>query len=174
MASSRPVRIPRASSAPARVAAGAPERRPNTAGTQRAFRFAILYVLALAALDGVFVALDLTSSEANRPGLVADLQIFLGLAIVLAVGAVIFALTPAPRWVEVDPRRTVVQGRWGTRREFPPLAELERSVQRRYPAGFLASRPVEMVRLVDRRGRATTYQIQEGLLAPDLSTGAES
>jgi hypothetical protein len=78
----RPVRIPRGPVAPrpVGVVGALLEHRSNEAGTQRAFRFAILYVLVLVALDVILVALDLSSKEAGRPGVESGLQLFIGIA----------------------------------------------------------------------------------------------
>jgi hypothetical protein len=170
----RPVRIPRESSAPRPASALGTlvERRPNVAGTQRAFRFAVLYVFVLALLDAILVALDLSSAEAGRPGVQDGLQLFLGIAIVLAVGSVLFALSPAPRWVEVRTDGVVVGGRWGQRVLLPPLEKLTPKIARHYPAGFLSSAPVDMVEVYDLRGRRHTYQVQAGLLGPAPSNAA--
>jgi hypothetical protein len=143
-----------------------PERRLNRGGTQRAFRFALLYVLALVVVDVVLVALDLDSPEAGRAAVEAGLELFLGVAVVLAVGSIVYALTPAPRLVEVGDDRVVVVGRWGHRRSFPPLSRIDSRVVRRYPEGFLSRQPVELVQVTDRRGRRRTYQVEAGLLDP--------
>jgi hypothetical protein len=169
VSSPRPVRIPRGPRAP-RVAASLGDlvdHRPNTAGTQRAFRFAVVYVVALLILDLILVALDLTSSEASSPGLQGDLRLFLAIAALLAVGSVIFALSPAPRFVDVRTGGVVVVGRWGGRAGFPPLGQIRPQVLRHYPGGFLSSKPVDMVRLVDQSGRQHTYQVESGLFAND-------
>jgi hypothetical protein len=168
MASPRAVRIPRPPSGP-RTAPGSGEvtdHRPNAAGTQRAFRFALLYLFILLLLDLVLVALDLTSSEASSPGLQGDLRLFLAIAVVLAVGSVVFALSPAPRSVDVRASGVVVVGRWGTRVEFPSIDRLDARVVRHYPAGLLSSKPVDMVSVTDLGGRRHTYQVESGLLSP--------
>jgi len=168
----RPVRIPREPTAPrpAGVVGALLEHRPNEAGTQRAFRFAILYVLVLVALDVILVALDLSSKEAGRPGVESGLQLFIGIAILLAVGSVIFALSPAPRYVDVRADGVIVVGRWGQRALLPPMAQLQTKVLRHYPAGVLSSTPVDLVQVVDRNGRRRTYQVETGLFAEPSAT----
>jgi len=146
------------------------DHRPNQAGTQRAFRFAILYVLALVVLDVVLVGLDLSSAEAGRPGVVSGLQLFIGIAILLAIGSVIFALSPAPRYVDVRTDGVVVVGRWGQRTWFAPVERLDPKVLRHYPSGVLSSSSVDMVQVVDRTGRRRTYQVETGLF--EVSSGA--
>jgi hypothetical protein len=168
LANPRPVRIPRTPAAPrpAQSAGELIDHRPNRAGTQRAFRFAVLYVLALVILDVILVALDLSSSEGTRPAVLSGLRLFTAIAILLAVGSVIFALTPAPRFVELRTEGVVIMGRWGQRRWFPPLDRLKLHVARHYPAGILSSRPVDIVEVVDRVGHRRTYQLEAGLLEP--------
>ncbi|MCI4373022.1 MAG: hypothetical protein L3K02_05210 [Thermoplasmata archaeon] len=165
MSTPRPVRIPRTPAAP-RGPSGTGARvdhRPNEAGTQRAFRFAILYLLALVVLDVILVVLDLSSQEAGRPGVESGLQLFIGIAVVLAVGSVVFALSPAPRSVELRTDGVMVVGRWGQRTLFPPIAQLDAKVLRHYPGGILSAHAVDLVQVVDRAGRRRTYQVESGL-----------
>jgi len=172
VSSPRAVRIPRSRTAP-RSASGSGalvDHRPNGAGTQRAFRFALLYLFVLLILDLVLVTLDLTSSEASSPGLQGDLHLFLAIAVLLAVGSVVFALSPAPRFVDLRPTEVVVVGRWGTRVTFPPVDRLDSRLLRHYPAGWLSSHPVDLVSVADAVGRRHTYQIESGLLAPMSGT----
>jgi hypothetical protein len=173
VSSPRPVRIPRGSASPRprEGAGGSVERRPNSAGTQRAFRFAGLYLVALLVLDGILVGLDLSSAEASTPGVHQDIELFLGIAILIAVGSVVFALSPAPRYVNVRSDGVTVVGRWGGRVGFPPLGELQLTVLRHYPSGLLSAQPVDVVRMVDRTGRRRTYQLEAGLLGPATGAG---
>ncbi len=165
MTTTRPVRIPRGSAGPRPAGSAGPllDRRVNVAGTQRAFRFAVLYLVVLLALDLVLVGLDLGSSEASRPGVQSGLQLFIGVAVLLAVGSVVYALTPAPRYIEIRPESVVVVGRWGGRVGLPPLGSLRATVARHYPAGFLSHAPVDLVQVVDTGGRRRTYQVEAGL-----------
>lgn len=167
MSRPRPVRIPRGPAAPRRPGATGAlvEHRPNEAGTQRALRFALLYVFALLVLDVILVALDLSSAEAGRPGVEGGLQLFIGIAVLLAVGSVIFALSPAPRYIDLRTDGVVVVGRWGRRDWLPPLGQLDAKIVRHYPAGVLSSAAVDVVRIVDRNGRRRTYQVEAGLFA---------
>jgi hypothetical protein len=166
VSSPRPVRIPRAPAAPRAPSVGTlRDHRPNEGGTQRAFRFAILYLIALVVLDVILVALDLTSAEAGRPGIESGLQLFIGIAVLLAVGSVIFALSPAPRFVDVRTDGVVVVGRWGQRTWCPPIEAIETKVLRHYPAGFLSSKDVDFIEVVDRTGRRRTFQVESGLFA---------
>lgn len=151
-----------------------PEHRPNRAGTQRAVRTTVLYALAVLVLTVVLTVLDLASSEASHPAVQQGLELFLVLAVLLVAGSSIFALSPAPRSVEVRPEEVVVVGRWGGRRVLGPPAELSPKVVKHYPQGFLSSEPVDMVEVSDLRGRRRVYQVQSGLFDPDPTahTGA--
>ncbi|MCI4364617.1 MAG: hypothetical protein L3K10_00920 [Thermoplasmata archaeon] len=172
MAAPRPVRIPRASPTPraAMTAGDLVEHRPNEAGTQRAFRFAVFYVLALVVLDATLVLFDLSSPVGREPGSESGLGLFTAFALVLAVGSVLFALSPAPRHVDFRTDGVVVVGRWGHRRWFPVAGDLNPKVVRHYPAGLLSSRPVDIVELVDRTGHRRNYQVDAGLFAPPTGT----
>ncbi len=166
MSTPRPVRIPKGIAAPRAPTDGTlRDHRPNEAGTQRAFRFAILYLLALVILDVILVALDLTSAEAGRPGVESGLQLFIGIAVLLAVGSVLFALSPAPRYVDIRTDGVIVAGRWGQKTWFPPVEQLEAKVLRHYPAGLLSSNGVDLVQVADRNGRRRTYQVETGLFS---------
>jgi hypothetical protein len=172
VSSPRPVRIPRTRSVPRGPASAGDllDHRPNGAGTQRAFRFALLYLFVLLLLDLVLVSLDLTSSEASSPGLQGDLHLFLAIAVLLAVGSVVFALSPAPRFVDVRSTAVVIVGRWGSRVTFPAADRLDARVLRHYSAGWLSSQPVDLVSVTDLLGRRHTYQIESGLLSPPSET----
>jgi hypothetical protein len=162
----RAVRIPRAAPAARAPVAGALlEHRMNEAGTQRAFRFAFLYLTALVILDVLLVSLDLSSAEAGRPGVQSGLQLFIGIAVLLAVGSVVFALSPAPRFVDIRADGVIVVGRWGQRTWLAPVGQLAPKVLRHYPAGILSSHAVDLVEVADRTGRRRTFQVEAGLFA---------
>jgi hypothetical protein len=173
VSSPRPVRIPRGPPGPRPLSSGGDlvDHRANVAGTQRAFRFAMLYLAVLLLLDLILVALDLTSAEANTPGLQGDLKLFLGIAVVLAVGSVVFALSPAPRFVDMQSNGVTVVGRWGTRVAFPSADRLSVQVLRHYPSGFLSAKPVDLVAVTDVAGRRRSYQVESGLFAPPSGGG---
>jgi len=122
-----------------------PERRVNHGGSQRALRVATIYVVLLLAMYLAFALYDRTSlggsSSAAENGLIVLTALF---ALFAVVGAV-YSLTPAPRAVDVAPDHVTIVGRWGRLRRLPPLANLSLRVVRRYSAGFLSSRRVELV-----------------------------
>jgi hypothetical protein len=144
----------------------------NRAGTQRAVRVAVLYVVAVLALTAILTALDLNSSEASRPAVQQGLELFLGVAFALIVGSVLFTFYPAPRSVEVVGGEATVVGRWGRRHELGPIDGLVPKVVRHFPAGPLSTRPVDMVEVRDGRGRKRVYQVESGLFDPEPAPGA--
>ena len=177
MSSPRAVRIPRArppgpgaSGNPAgadRPAAepGPKDHRPNGAGSQRAFRVAALFVVALAALYAAFVLYD-RAAPGGSPSAEGSAVLLLSVIfVVFAVGGVLFAVTPAPRSVEVAPDRVVVIGRWGRSVVLPRLDLLKSRVVRRYPASWLASSDVELVELWSEGIPPRNYLVESGLFA---------
>lgn len=184
MASPRPIRIVRTPSpGPADAAAletsrrattaprvpSTTDRRVNHAGQQRAFRLATIYLGALIVMYLAFVVIDRASAGASTGAAETGLLYFTGIAAALAVGGVLLALSPTARAVEISSGAVVVEEWTGRRRQFPPLGELRTRVVRRYPAGFLAPRPVEAMELFGG-GRARTYHLEEGLI-PEARPG---
>ena len=183
MATSRPVRIPRSTASPPATDPSAPppaeapaarsvDRRVNRAGLQRAFRLALIYLVALFVLYVGFVLADRSAPGGTGPTATAGLLYFTIVASALAVGGVLLALAPAARSVEVSPASVVVEEWTGRRRRFPPLEELRVRTLRRYPAGFLSATAVEAVE-VEGDGRRRTYHLEEGIL-PERRPGARS
>ena len=118
-------------------------------------------------LTAILTALDLSSSDASHPGVQEGLALFLGVAVLLIVGSAIFALSPAPRYVDVTDTTVVVVGRWGTRRTYGPLSALSPRVLKHFPDGMLSSRSVDMVEVGDPHGRRRVYQVESGLFDPE-------
>ena len=176
MTGPRAVRIPRARAVRPAVRPAAPadllDHRPNRAGTQRAVRTTLLYVVAVAVLTAVLTDLDLSSAEGTRPVVLQGLELFLGVAVALVIGSAVFALTPAPRSVEVGASEVVVVGRWGRRRSFGPLETLAPHVLKHFADGILSTRSVDMVEVSDPRGRRYVYQVESGLFDPGGDAGS--
>jgi hypothetical protein len=168
VSASRAVRIPRGRPPPAgeppAPLATPPELRPNRGGTERAIRIAGVYSGGILALTVILSALDLSMSDAARPGVQQGLELFLVVATLLAVASILYALSPAPRRVEVRADRMVVVGRWGNRRVFAGPGGPALRVVRHVAPSPLTPRPVDVVRVVDSNGRAVTYEIESGLL----------
>lgn len=178
MASPRAIRIPRSAPRPtepestvvpappvAEPGAAVPvDRRRNQAATERAHRLTLIYLIGLAVLYGAFVLLDRSAPGGTTSAVQTGLLYFTGIAAGLGVGGAFVALSPAPRAIELRPDSLVVIEWWGHRRTFPPLAELTRSVVRRYPASFLSSRAVEAIELGTPTVGRRTYQFETGLI----------
>ena len=145
------------------------DRRPNVAGSQRAIRLAILFLVALAALFAAFLLYDRGApGGASSPAANGILVLSL-IFIVFAVGGFLFTVTPAPRSVEVAPDGVVVVGRWGRRVSLPPLALLKLRVVRKYPANWLATADVELVELWSDGMPPRNYLVESGLFAGSTS-----
>jgi hypothetical protein len=174
----RAVRIPRPRPAPTvvRVPSGRPrartpvavapvERRANIAGTQRALRLALVFVVVLAALYSAFILYDRTapggSASPETNGVLEFTVLFLG----IAAGGAAYSLTAAPRAIEVGTDRVTVVGRWGRRRTFPRIENLTVHVVQRYPEGWLASAPVDLVEVWAEDTPRRSYLIESELFA---------
>jgi hypothetical protein len=140
-------------------------RRPNRAGTQRAVRLTLVYLIVLALLYLGFVLYDRTAPGGTSPGAQAGLIDFSGVAVVLAAVGALLVLSPAPRSVERSSTSLVVVGRWGRRTEWAPVDEVIVRTVRRYPAGLLSDEPVDSVEVSSRGRRARSYLIEAGLLS---------
>jgi hypothetical protein len=145
-------------------------RRPNRAGTQRAVRLALLFLILLALLYVGFVLYDRTAPGGTSPGAQAELIDFSGVAAVLAAAGALLSLTPAPRAVERSSTSLVVVGRWGRRTEWAPLDEVTVRRVRQYPAGLLSDEPVDSVEVSSRGRRTRSYLVEAGLL-PETPAG---
>jgi len=183
VADSRAVRIPRSRSAsqepersdepPEPVAPGVPggtsprELRQNAGGSTRATRLATFYVVVLTVFYVGFVLYDRTAPGGTSSVVENGILLFTGLFILLAAAGALYALNPAPRSVEVTDKHVTVVGRWGRRRELPPLSMLSFSVVQRYPAGWLAPTPVELIELWGENVPNRSYVVD-----PELFQGA--
>lgn len=176
MSTSRAIRIPRGPSAdrgapPLATAEGPPTSpvslgfaQPNRAGTQRAVRLTLFYLVVLALLYLGFVLWDRSAPGGSSPGAEGGLIDFSAVALVLAGVGVFLSLAPAPRAVERLPTSLVVVDRWGRRVEWTPLDEVTFRTLRHHPAGLLSDAPVDSVQVSHRGGRTRTYLVEAGLL----------
>ncbi len=167
MSSPRAVRIAR-TSRPAEPASARPSEpaatfRPNRAGTQRAFRLSLIFLVALAALYGGFVAEQRGVAGASSPGGLFDLYFFTAVTAVVGVVGTLVAVGQAPRGVELSSERTVLVGRFGGRRTFPPIGPLHLRLVRSYRSGLLSSAPVAVYELSPEKGASRTVLLEEGI-----------
>jgi hypothetical protein len=167
MQSPRAVRIPRAGP-PRPEAAPAPAPapgtfRPNRAGTQRATRLSVLFLVVLAALYVGFVLVQRGAVGATSPGGRFDLYFFTAITAAVAVVGVVVAIGQAPRGIEVTAAATVVVGRFGTRSAFPALGTFPIRQVRSYRTAFLSSTPVAVYELAPARGASRTLLIEQGI-----------
>jgi hypothetical protein len=142
-------------------------------GSQRAIRLASLFVAVLALLYAGFLLYDRTVPGGNAPAASNGLLLFSAMFVVFAVVGVVYTLHPAPRAVEVTANHVTVVGRWGRRLRLPSLELLSVSVVRRYPAGWLASTPVELIELWGEGVPNRNYLVESDLFAgANVSTRA--
>ena len=179
MTASRPVRIPRARvprrtgapvpppSLPCATVVGLVERRPYVAGSHRALRLTLFYLVAVALLYVLFLGSAEVASRAGGAGPNFDLLLFGVAALVFALAGVLIALHPAPRRIEITPTAITVVGRWGHRTTWTPRAQLTFRRVRRFAAGILSSDPVESLELSLPGRPPRTYLVTEGLFATD-------
>ncbi len=178
----RPIRIPRSSTddrAPGAAprADNAPEPgaprgssenyRSNRGGFARAFRIYLLYLIALAALYGFFLTLDIRSTVAGTSISESGILGFTLVALALAVVGAWVTLGQAPRGARFDPRQIVVTERWGRVVIFPPAEDLKIRLVRRHPRSFLSPTPTATVLVVTQAGARRTYLIDEKMLPGD-------
>ena len=177
MATPRAVRIPRSRPSPPAVQApagpnedevlgkGTRAHRPNVGGSQRALRLAALYVVALGVLYLGFLLYDRTAPGGTAPAAGNGVLLFTALFVGFALVGALYTLHPAPRGVEVEADHVTVVGRWGRRCRLAPLELLSVSVVRRYPEGWLASTPVELIELWGEGVPTRSYLVEAGLFA---------
>jgi hypothetical protein len=165
--SPRRVRLARGASATSPVAGGTadgPLRRvANRAGTERARRLALLFVVVLAALYLGFSVAARGAPGGSSAGARSDLEIFGGVALLTAVAGAGVTLLSAPAAIEFDGGITVIVSAFGTRRTFGPGPSASVRVVRRFRAGWLSSRPVESVEISAGPIRRT-YLLEAGIL----------
>ncbi|HYA54995.1 MAG TPA: hypothetical protein VEG42_05275 [Thermoplasmata archaeon] len=141
------------------------EVRPNVGGSKRAFRVAVLFLVALAALYAGFAVYDRTAPGGSGSPATNGLWLFTAVFAVFAIVGIVYSLTPAPRFVEVATSRLTVVGRWGRRRRLPPMERLSIRVVRRYAPGFLSDRYVELVEVWGTDTPVRSYLVEEGIFS---------
>jgi hypothetical protein len=166
----RAVRIPREGDSPGSAPDGASgassgaaptssgRRFPNTAGSARAYRTLLFFIVALAVIYGVFLDLAIVSVTS---GTNYTVEAILTIAVILAaiVGwFVTLGQTPSEAWLENG--QLVVRERTGRTRRFARDG-LRMHVVRSSPGGLLGPDPTEFVELSVASGRRHTYLVGE-------------
>jgi len=140
------------------------EVRLNTGATRRAVRLSVVFVLGIAGVYALLVALTFAGPAAGSAGASQGL-LWSGVAAVLvAVAGAVVSLGSAPRAVELGEGSTVVVGRFGHRYAFPGRYQLRTTVLRRFRAGPMSPVPMESVEIAGGTSRRS-FLIDEGLLA---------
>ncbi len=164
----RTVRISRA---PAAADAAGIGFRRNSFALTRALRLYLLYLVALVAIYGAFVA-DLAASRAGFAGNPTSAPLFITLlAIASALWGYFLTLARTPRGVELREHAFVLVEFTGRRREYDLRRALDVRVENRYPAGWLAPGPTELVRLNVPGRPSRLYLLSLGLLPERSAPG---
>lgn len=163
----RAVRIPRAGEGPAAtessteaVLTPAPRstehRFTNAAGSSRAFRTFVFFLVALAVIYAVFLDLAVSSSTGGSNYSVEEV---LTAAVVISLGIgwfVTFGQTPSGAWVEGG--QLVVHERTGRFRRFPQ-DDVKFHVLRSNEVGIFGPEPTEYVEVFAPRAGRRTYLV---------------
>ncbi|MGI0132557.1 MAG: hypothetical protein ACREDK_05630 [Thermoplasmata archaeon] len=172
MAESRPIRIvrrPVGAVLPAEMSVGvAPASGryvANTAGTARALRLFVLYLAVLAAAYLGFLSLALTATSTGTRSDSAALVALTIVALALAIWGWMITLARAPTGIRFEGREIIVLERRGRPRRFVAPPALDITVAYRYPSGFLAREPTELVEATSLDGRRRAYLVARGLLS---------
>jgi hypothetical protein len=137
--------------------AGPPTRRfTNVAGSSRALRTFLLFVVLLAVIYGVFMDLAVTS-VVNGTNYAVEGILTASVAVALVVGwFVTLGQTPSAAWVENG--QLVVLGRMGRPRRFP-TDTVRIHVLRSNGAGLFGPEPTEFVEISLAGGTRRTYLV---------------
>lgn len=166
-ASGRVVRVPVGRPTPVLPSgpAGPTEVRENRAGTQRTNRLAVLYAGGLLGLYAALAVYAHGAPGGSSSGEVYGLELFGGVAVLLALAGVLLAFSSSPRRVELRPDATVFVSRFGGRLKLGARADLEVRIVRRFPAGLLSPGVVEHVEVAPKgTGRRRSFLLEEHLL----------
>ena len=128
----------------------------NSAGSSRAFRTLILFLVGLAVIYGLFMGVAVRTSMGGSNDLVEAI-LTAATAVSLVVGWVVtLGQAPAAAWVEHG--QLVVQERMGRPRRFP-VPGVQIRVVRTNGVGPLGPEPTEFVELSVPRGARRTYLV---------------
>lgn len=168
----RPVRIARKPGpdrpAPATGAPpeSCPDFRANSLGTQRGIRLFALFGILAVGIYLLFTGLVASSSSSGLRGDPAVYGSLTLLVVVLLVIGFLLTLARAPKAVAWRAEALVVRERLGRVRRFA-RAGLTTAVVYRYPAGWLATGPTELVTVADAQGHHRYYLVGHGALELD-------
>lgn len=177
MAAPRAVRITRRSAtaaAPPRSGGSAlPQFAENRAGLCRARRLFVVYGVALAAILALTLALSFSGPTPAASRTPTEPWGLVGLAAALgAVGGLLtFGRTPTA--VAVSGEELWVRERGGRVRRFPAPPSTRLAVEERYPSGWLAPAPTELVRISPPDGRTRRYIVESSLLTGRFTTSPD-
>jgi len=147
------------------------ERRANRGATQREIRVTITYLVGIAVVYALLVAIARTGPTGSSGGTSGDLLLFGLVAIVLAAAGTVVSVGAAPRSVELGDTETVVVGRFGRRYRFPGRGRLRWTVLQRFPAGPLSPVTLESVEISGGTTRRS-FLLEEQLLEPAAPSAA--
>jgi hypothetical protein len=139
-----------------RAVQGAGQRYRNPAGSSRALRTFLLFLVALAVIYGVFMGFAVTSAAAGTNSAI-EVVLTLSVAVALVIGWWV-TLGQAPTTAYVEAGELVVRERTGRTRRFP-IDGLRVTMLRSNDAGFLGSDPTEFVQLSAPHGPRRTYLV---------------
>jgi hypothetical protein len=144
------------SPAPTLSAATPGRRYPNSAGSARAFRTFLLFVVALAVIYGVFMDFAVTSVVSGT-NYAVEAVLTLSVGVALVVGwFVTLGQAPSQAWVERG--QLMVRGRTGTTRRFP-TDTMRIHVLRSNGIGLFGPEPTEFVEVSVPGGARRTYLV---------------
>jgi hypothetical protein len=129
---------------------------PNSAGSSRALRTFLVFLVGLAVIYGLFMGLAVRTADVSASYLVEEV-LTAAVAIALVVGwFVTLGQAPAAAWVENG--QLVVRERTGRSRRFP-VATARFLVLRTNGVGPLGPEPTEFVEVSVPRGAGRTYLV---------------
>jgi hypothetical protein len=131
-------------------------RHRNDAGSTRAFRTFLFFLVALAVIYGVFISFA-AQSASNGANSTVEAVLTASVAVALVVGWWV-TLGQAPTVAYVQGDHLVVQSRTGRARRFP-MDGLRVTMMRTNGRGFLGPDPTEFVELSAPGGPRQTYLV---------------
>ena len=131
-------------------------RVQNSAGSSRAFRMFLFFLVGLAVIYGLFMGFAVTSAAPGTNDAIEGV-LTASVAVALVVGWWV-TLGQAPTAAYIDGHHLVVRDRIGRSRRFP-VDGLRVSLLRSNASGFLGPEPTEFVEVSVPRGPHHTYLV---------------